>query len=312
VRASDYSFVGQWRFEPRVNLAIQVSDRLNLKAAWGHYYQYITSMNTQEYEINQLLEYYFPLKDRDPAESIHYIVGGEYALNRNSRVKMDVYYKEMPTVYSFDLNQTQLERATFSDQLIRGTGYAYGFELLAQGSYGNFSGWASYGYSKSYRTYQKINDGEEFIFDYNRPHALKAIVNWQITERFSYSTSLQYQSGLSKTVETTLQDYYYYNPVTGKASYYPQPISTSKNNARLPASIELDVGVKKEIREGFALFLSEYLGTDRSYLTISVTNLLFLRRNVTWYFYNPVGREKYIPIGLNYFPGVSVGYSVKF
>ncbi|MDA3823605.1 MAG: TonB-dependent receptor plug domain-containing protein, partial [Bacteroidales bacterium] len=311
LRTSYYSYYKKWLNEPRLNASLNVSDRLNIKAAWGHYYQYITSMNTQEYEINQLLEYYYPLQNRLPAKSIHYILGAEYSLNKASNLKLDVYYKEMPRVYSFDLNQSEIELVTFSDKLIEGSGYAYGFEILATGKYKHLSGWLSYGYSQSFRKYPEINNNHTFIFDYNRPHSLKAILNWQITERFSYSTSLQFQSGLSKTLETTIQDYYTYNPAAGQLSYYPQPISTNKNNAHLPATINLNIGVKKEIRAGFALFLSEYLKSDQSYLTINISNLLFLRRNVTWYFYNPMGK-RYIPIGLNYFPGVTVGYTIKF
>jgi hypothetical protein len=135
-------------------------------------------------------------------------------------------------------------------------------------------------------------------------------VSYKITDDITYNTSLVAQSGLPKTLETTLQNYYYYNPVSGSLSNYPFGVENGKNNARLPMSIDLDFGVTKRIRKGFGADLAEFLKADRSYLTVSIGNILFLHRNVTWYF--PYGGKKYIPLGLNYLPTVTVGYVIKF
>jgi len=74
--------------------------------------------------------------------------------------------------------------------------------------------------------------------------------------------------------------------------------------------IDLSFGIVKRIRKGFGANLAEFLKADGSYLTTTIGNILFFRRNVMWYF--PYGGNKYIPIGLNYFPIVSVGYVIKF
>ncbi len=56
--------------------------------------------------------------------------------------------------------------------------------------------------------------------------------------------------------------------------------------------------------------MAEYLGSDEAYFTMSIQNLLFLRRNPYMYFYLP--DFGYYGFGIEFFPMVSAGYSIKF
>jgi CarboxypepD_reg-like domain/TonB-dependent Receptor Plug Domain len=310
LRLSRYSYYNKWEYEPRLNLSLDLPANFKLKAAWGIYYQYIISMNTQEYEISQFLDYYYPLKNNAPTKSVHYIAGIEKPIGSNSVLSANAYYIDMPLTYMFNLNLDQLQASTFSDKLEKGTGKSYGIEIMWKGQYKKLSGWMSYGLSRTTRSYPFIMDGKSFLFDYDRTHSFKAVVSYKITDDITYNTSLVAQSGVPKTLETTLQSYFYYNPISGSLSSYPFGVENGKNNARLPMSIDLDFGVTKRIRSGFGADLAEFLKADRSYLTVSIGNILFLHRNVIWYF--PYGGKKYIPIGSNYLPTVTVGYVIKF
>ena len=66
----------------------------------------------------------------------------------------------------------------------------------------------------------------------------------------------------------------------------------------------------KRLRGGFGYQLAEYLGTDEAYLTMSIQNLLFLRRNPYMYTYFP--GYGYYGFGMEFFPSVSASYSIKF
>ncbi|HEY4784764.1 MAG TPA: hypothetical protein VIH57_01890, partial [Bacteroidales bacterium] len=310
VRVSHYSYHNQWEYEPRVNLTLSLPADFKLKAAWGIYYQYIISMNTQEYELSQLLDYYYPLKNNTPTKSIHYIAGFERSIGPYSVLSANAYYIDMPVTYMFDLNLNQLQASTFSDKLEKGKGKSYGMEVMWKGQYKKLSGWVSYVLSRSMRSYPFLMNGKSFLFDYDRTHSFKAVLSYRITPDITYNASLVVQSGIPKTIETTIQNYYYYNPVTGSLSNYPFGIEANKNNARLPMDIDLDFGVLKRIRKGFGADLAEFLKADGSYLTVTIGNILFFRRNVLWYF--PYGGKKYIPIGVNYFPTVTMGYVIKF
>lgn len=310
LRMSMYSYNNKWEYEPRLNLSYDLPAGLKLKAAWGVYYQYIISMNTQEYEISQFLDYYYPLKGNPPSKSIHYIAGIEKNIGTNSVLSVTGYSIDMPVTYMFNLNLDQLQASTFSDKLEQGTGKALGFEVMWKGEYKNISGWFSYGLSKATRSYLFVNKGKPFLSDFDRTHSFKAVLSYKVNDDLTYNTSLVVQSGLPKTLETTMQNYYFYDPASGTVSSYPFGVENGKNNARLPMVIDWDLGVVKRIRKGFGAELAEFLRADKSYLNVTIGNILFLHRNVLWYF--PYGGKKYIPIGMNYLPTVSIGYVIKF
>jgi len=310
MRLSKFSLTDRWYREPRINVICELPLGMKMRTAWGLYYQYIISINSQEYELSQFLDYYYPLKARKPSASTHYIVGLEKAITENSRLSMDVYYKDISRVYTFDYNISEIEAYRFSDKLKEGTGESYGIELLWMGTWRKLSGWVSYGISRATRSYPHIMEGRSFLFDYDRTHSFKAMINHQIHPALSYSGTLRIMSGVPKTLERTSKHYFYYDPLTNEYSTNLTHASSSRNNARLPLYIRLDLGLKKRIRKGFGAELAEFLGAKESYLNVNFGNLLFLYRNVI--FYIPLGQDKPYGYGLNYFPQFSMGYTIKF
>ena len=310
MRLSKFRFAKRWYHEMRLNGVYRLPFDVKFRAAWGQYHQYIISINSQEYEISQLLDYYYPLKGREPSTSTHTVFGLEKSITENSQLSIDVYHKDISRVYTFDYNISELEAYRFSDKLEAGWGKSYGVELLWKGTWKRLSGWLSYGLSRATRSYAHIMDGKTFLFDYDRMHSFKAMINHQIHPALSYSGTLRIMSGVPKTLETSVKSYFYYDPATNEHSSFPTYVANRKNNARLPLYIRLDVGLKKRIRKGFGAELAEFLGAKESYLNVSFGNLLFLYRNVMLYL--PVGEEKLYGFGSNYIPEFSVGYTIKF
>ncbi|HKK81545.1 MAG TPA: TonB-dependent receptor, partial [Prolixibacteraceae bacterium] len=60
---------GEYLYEPRMNLVLNLPRDFKIQAAYGLYKQYIVSMNTQEFEFNQFLDYYYPLINHRPSVS---------------------------------------------------------------------------------------------------------------------------------------------------------------------------------------------------------------------------------------------------
>jgi len=304
-----------WYYEPRANAVVLLPAGFRLKGAWGIYYQYVISMNTNEVEMNQSVDYYFPLSQYKPSKSVHYVAGLEKSLNSRSVFSLDVYYKDIERVYTFDINQTANEVLTLSDKLQQGEGEAYGVELMIRGAIKNLSGWLSYGLSWANRQYPKLNDGVEYPYDYNRRHTIKLVANYAITKTFEYNVSFVYLSGTYRSIEQTLQNYYYYDPQNEELSFFPVWISNGKNTAKMPPIINLDMSIRKRLRSGFGKQLSDVFHATESYLTVTIRNLTFFRRNVEYYF--PISgidrwEGKYFPFGTNYFPSVGLSYTIKF
>ncbi|MFO7939686.1 MAG: hypothetical protein R6U66_08050, partial [Bacteroidales bacterium] len=101
--------VRNWYYEPRININLGLPSGVKLKAAWGEYLQYIMSINSQQYEISQFVDYYYPLKDTPPNKSTHYILGFEKQLFENSELMLDFYYKDISRTYTFDFNLSEAE-----------------------------------------------------------------------------------------------------------------------------------------------------------------------------------------------------------
>ena len=311
IRFSYYSYMDKIYHEPRLSTLINLASDFRIKAAWGNYYQYITSINSNEYELSQYLDNYYPLKVQKPSSSTHYIVGAEKSISDNAQLSIDLYYKHMSRLYAFDYHVSELEAYHFSDKIKPGSGKSYGIDLIWKGRWQNFSGWISYGISKSSRNFPYIMEGKQFLFDYDRTHCFKAVVNHQIHPSLSYSGTLRVLSGVPKTLGSSTKSYYYYDPFENKYSTFLAYTTEDKNNIRLPLFIKLDFGLKKKIRKGFAAELAEFLGAEESYLNISIGNILFLFHRNVW-FYIETGNKKLYAVGTNYFPEFSIGYTIKF
>ncbi len=312
VRITNYQNSG-WNYEPRINLAINLPGNFKIKCAYGEYLQYIISMNTNEIEMNQIVDYYYPLYNLDPTKSIHYVAGIEKKLTSSLLLSVDAYYKEMPLVYTFDMNNY----FGFSEKLGAGNGDAYGIELSLEGKYKNVSGWLSYTFSRASRQFPNslINNGEKYTFDYNRPHTVKAVGSYQLTPNFAINGSFVFLSGNKRSIETNMLSFYYYDPVTNQTSYFPMWTNDEKNAARMPPLISFDMGIKKKLTNGFGKQLADILHADQSYVSVTIKNILFMYRNVAYYFPAtgiPGYTDKYIPIGTNYLPQVGASYTLKF
>ncbi len=307
----------QWYYEPRINAVVLLPAEFKFKAAWGTYYQYVISMNTNEVEMNQSVDYYFPLSQYKPSKSIHYIAGIEKRLNPRSILSLDVYYKDIQRVYTFDINQTENRVLTLSDKLQLGEGEAYGAELMLRGAIKNLSGWLSYGLSWANRQYPQLNNGIKYPYDYNRRHTIKLVANYALTKTLEYNLSFTYLSGAYRSIEQITQNFYDYDPQENELSFFPVWISNAKNTAKMPALINLDMSIRKRLRSGFGKQVSDVFNATESYLTITIRNLTFFRRNVDYFF--PLGDDtgrwegKYLPLATSgYFPSVGFSYTIKF
>ena len=312
VRFTNYENSG-WKYEPRVSLSVHLPFEFRIKMAYGEYLQYIISMNTNEVEMNQIVDYYYPLHDLKPIKSIHYIVGLEKKITPALLMSLDLYYKDMPLVYTFDMNNF----VGFSNKLDKGLGSSYGFEMLLEGNYRKVSGWLSYTYSKAFREFpeSRINNGQSYAYDYNRPHTIKGVGSMQLTPNFALNGSIIFLSGNKRSIETNMQSYFYYDPTSNETAFFPMWTNDAKNAARMPPTISFDLGIRKKLTHGFGKQLATILNADESYVSVVIKNILFLYRNIA--FYIPANgiegyEDKYIPVGTNYLPQVGISYTLKF
>lgn len=298
----------EWRQEPRVSASLKLRE-LTLKMAYGHYYQYLTTMDSKNTEFVQFLDYYNSLEGLAPLYSIHHIIGIEGKVSEKIDCSLTAYYKDLKRLYQYGYSSGGIVTDR-TNTIVRGRGESYGFEILFRGEIGKLSGWIGYTYSHGTRNYSSILNGKTILFDGDQPHNLKSVLLYKLTEDITASSTFQFTSGFPKTWETGMLMYYYYDPLWNELAGSPSNITPMKNNVRYPPRLVWDVGWKKKLRSGFGYHLAEYIGADDAVFTMTIRNILFLHRDPRYYFYFP--GYGYYGLDLNILPSISAGYSIRF
>jgi len=307
-RFSRYHSETAFRREPRFSLAIKWGG-LTFKAAYGRYYQYLTTMDSKNNEFVQFLDYYTSLHGYEPINSIHRIVSLEGKIHPRLEYSLTAYHKDLRVLYRYMYEQFQVDDQTAAT-IEQGSGEASGFEVLLRGEIGRLSGWIGYNYAHGTRRYPSVLNNRKVLFDGDQPHNFKSLLLYKLTEDITASSTLQITSGFPRTWETGMMMWYDYDPLENRLGLYPTQITPVKNNVRYPPRLTWDVGWKKRLRNGFGYYLAEYLSASDPVFTMTIQNILFLHRNPQWYFYIP--DFGYYALDFEMIPSVSASYSIRF
>ena len=137
--------------------------------------------------------------------------------------------------------------------VISTNGQAYGLELQAKKPTGKVNGWVSYTFSRSLlrqddkRVAMPLNDGDWYPSEYDRPHEVKAVLNYKFTERYSLSSNFNYATGRP----TTLPAGKYYDTHNQKF----MPYYADRNTYRIPDYMRLDLAFNIEPTHKLTSFL---------------------------------------------------------
>jgi hypothetical protein len=296
-----------WRHEPRLSATLKLAG-LTFKLAYGHYYQYLTTLDSKNNEFVQFLDYYTSLEGLQPLHSVHYIFGLEGKINPRLDYSFSAYYKDLRRLYRYSYESVGVTSA--SDAIEEGHGQSYGFEILFRGEIGKLSGWVGYTYSHGTRNYASVLNGKTVLFDGDQPHNFKSVLLYKLTRDITASSTFQVASGYPKTWETGMLMHYYYDPLTNSMSFASNTITPVKNNVRYPGRISWDIGWKKQLRDGFGYHLAEYLGCDDVVFSMTISNLLFLHRDPMYYIYIP--DFGCYGLDVEIIPSITAGYSIRF
>ncbi|MFA6949583.1 MAG: carboxypeptidase-like regulatory domain-containing protein [Lentimicrobiaceae bacterium] len=216
-----------------------------------------------------------------PARSNQYTVGwtGIFADER-FQVEMDLYYKSTQNLTTYKEGYISLKGVNnwHTKVVSGGKGEASGIEMLVRKSKGTWTGFISYGLSQATRQYPTINQGNKFLYDYDRPHSISFYVQHKFSEKLVLNATWIFQSGLPYTpVEGKQLTISLEAADEGNAVYYETFIYGERNSARMKDYHRLDL----------SLTLNK-LGSNnkiRSSWTFSVYNA-YNRKNPVYYYYN--------------------------
>ncbi|WP_299634930.1 TonB-dependent receptor [uncultured Tenacibaculum sp.] len=185
------------------------------------------------------------------------IKGNKYELS------LEGYFKDYDNLLDYKTGATLLLNENIETDVLQGDGKSYGVEFLVRKNEGRLNGWLGYSYSRSLIQFnsqfeeETINNGKYFPTNYDKPHDFSAVLNYKLTERYSFSANLAYQTGRPITYPT------------GKYTSNGVEFLTYsfRNQFRIPDYYRLDIGINIEGNHKIKKFA-------HSFWNISIYNVL--------------------------------------
>ena len=117
---------------------------------------------------------------------------------------VDLYYKNMKGLVEFSGGIMNLiDNLKIEDNLLYGSGNAYGSEFFVKKKTGKLTGWVGYTLSKSNRSFSLINNSVSYPAKFDRRHDLSIISNYARNTKWNFSASFTYATGNAFTKPTS-------------------------------------------------------------------------------------------------------------
>ena len=316
--------------EPRASVRFLLTPAMALKLSYARMAQGVHLLSSSN--IVMPSDIWVPVTEKIPLmRSNQYAGGVNYEIMKGLEVSVEGYYKTMDNVLEYNNGASWLNCTGDWQSLVSlGKGRSYGVELMAQRSVGNTTGWVSYTWAKSLRTFdrpgQELNGGREFLAGNDKRHNFNIVVVQRLGQYWKLSASWTYQSGRRGILANTsmyggvLQEWdpsfrpesstlkeqeYMQNP--NEAEHWaemPGLFTTyrERNNYKLPDVHHLDVGITYSVN---------HRRFGASEVNLSFYNL-YNQQNINSV-YIGTNNKKYVLKGICMFPFMpSLTYTLKF
>ena len=186
-------------------------------------------------------------------------------------------------------------------EVLQGEGKSYGVEFLLKKSSGRLNGWIGYSYSRSLIKLdskfanEKVNNGNFFASNFDKPHDFSVILNYKFTKRYSMSTNFIYQTGRPITYPIGSYEY--------EGNQYT--LYSNRNEFRVPDYYRLDIGFNIEGNHKIKKLA-------HSYWNISIYNVLGRNNPYSIYFVSEEGKIKAYQTSIFSIPVPTITYNFKF
>ncbi|HCW07288.1 MAG TPA: TonB-dependent receptor, partial [Cytophagales bacterium] len=228
--------------EYRLSARYSLSEKASVKISYNRTRQYI-HMLSNTISVSPTTTW----KLSDPNVLPQYadqLAAGYYKnlFNNTVEASVEAYYKEMHNVLDYKVGSELILNKHIEQDILQGQGRAYGIEFLLRKRSGKLNGWISYTYSRTYLqmngAYQseKVNGGNFYPANYDKPHDVSVVGNYKFTRRYSLSMNFVYNTG--RPITYPIGQYQFGGGY--KIDY------SDRNQFRIPDYIRLDLGVNIE------------------------------------------------------------------
>lgn len=287
--------------EVRLSARYLLQEDLSVKASYNSTYQYIhrlttntTASPTDTYKLSDGLI--------EPQRADQYSLGlFKNLMNNTYELSLEGYYKTSNNILDYKVGARLFLNENLETEVLQGEGESYGAEFLLKKTKGALNGWLSYSYSRSFVKMngkfkeEKVNGGDYFPANFDKPHDLSLVANYKFTQRFSLSANFVYQTGRPVTYPVGK---YQFNG----AEYV---MYSDRNKYRIPDYYRLDLSFNVEGNHKIKKFA-------HSFWNISVYNVLGRNNPYSVYFVTKGGEIKAYKSSIFSVPVPTVTYNFKF
>ena len=215
---------------------------LSLKGSVNSTYQYIHTLSNNT-TVSPTDTWKLSDYNIKPQRAVQFALGVYKNLDDNMyELSLEGYYKKSKNILDYKVGADLLLNESIETEVLQGEGQSYGVELLVKKTKGRLNGWIGYSYSRSKikldskNSGERVNNGEYFPSNFDKPHDVSVITNYKVTKRFSFSANVSYQTG---------------RPITYPVGSYvfegrEYVAYSNRNEFRIPDYFRLDIGFNAE------------------------------------------------------------------
>ncbi len=297
IRASYYDVTNKDYYEPRFSFNYKLTNNINLKGAWGHYYQFTNRIIRNDISSGSRDFWLLSNDDNIPVSfSEHFILGAKYETN-GYVFDIEGYYKKLDGLSEYLLQfAPSFNNVDFNEFFYTGSGTAKGIEFLIQKKHGKYNGWL--GYTIGEVLYDFPIYGEiPFYAGHDVTHEFK-VVNTYKFRKWTFAATWIYATGKPYT-----------EPIGGYSVQMADGSNQDfvsigeKNNSRYPDYHRLDIAANREFKVG---------KTAKGSFGVSIYNL-YNRQN-TWYKEFEIDNGELIETNVNllgFMPSLNLSISLR-
>jgi len=164
----------------------------------------------------------------------------------NLELSTETFYKKMTNLIDYKEGAILFSSSNNWQEKIEtdGKGESYGAEFLIKKSRGKTTGWVSYYISRTKRQFNSINNGEPYLYKYDRTHDISFVFNYKIKENIQFSATWVFSTGNVITLAVSKYDllnFDYHDMRENALRFDEVHIYNGRNTFRLPSYHRLDI-----------------------------------------------------------------------
>ncbi len=185
--------------QPRVSMRYLIDNSFSIKGSFATMTQYIHLLTNGG--LGLPTDLWVPATENiGPQRSWQAAIGAARTF-KGLEASVEMYYKEMTGLIEYKEGSSYFNLGSdWQEKVTTGTGDSYGLEVLLQKKTGKLSGWVGYTLSWTNRQFDEVNFGKEFPYKYDRRHDISVVAVYDVSPRFSISSTWVYGTGSALTL----------------------------------------------------------------------------------------------------------------